>query len=160
MDERWLPDLGPRGEGWVAIQAVIFVVIALGGLAGPAWDGSARAVTTVVGVAGLIAGNALAVRGFLDLGPNLTPLPRPRVGTRLVEDGAYGLVRHPIYGGLIIGATGWGLLTASPASLAGAAILFAFFDAKSRREEMWLREAVDGYAGYSRQRRRLIPFVY
>ena len=32
-----LPSLGPRGEGWVAIQVVLFVLLAVAGSAGPAW---------------------------------------------------------------------------------------------------------------------------
>ncbi len=160
MNGRSLPELGPHGEGWVAIQAVVLVVIVLGGPTGPAWGGPPRVASAILGIASLIIGITLAVRGFLDLGPNLTPLPRPRPGARLVQHGAYSLVRHPIYGGLVMGSTGWGLLMASPASLAGAAILFVVLDLKSRREEAWLMEAVDGYELYSRHRRRLIPFVY
>jgi protein-S-isoprenylcysteine O-methyltransferase Ste14 len=56
---------------------------------------------------------------------------------------------------------GWGLLAASPFTLVAAACLLVFFDLKSRREEAWLVETVDGYAAYStRRRRRLIPFLY
>jgi len=160
VDGARLPSLGPHGEGWVAIQAVIFLVIAIGGLAGPAWDDQIRLVSGVLGAACFITGNVLAVRGLLGLGSNLTPMPRPRPGTTLVTGGPYSLVRHPIYGGLVIGATGWGLLTASLVSLAGAATLLVFFDLKSRREEAWMVESVDGYEQYRRGRRRLIPFVY
>ena len=106
------------------------------------------------------AGGVLAVRGIVDLGGNLTPFPKPRGGAGLVDTGAYGLVRHPIYGGLILGAFGWGLLTASPASLAGAAILLGFFDLKSRREEAWLVERLDGYERYRDRTRRLLPWLY
>ena len=91
---------------------------------------------------------------------NLTVFPRPREGGRLVETGAYRLVRHPIYGGLILGAFGWGLLTASPVALAGAVVLAAFFDLKSRREEVWLVEQLDGYDRYRDRTRRLLPWLY
>jgi len=43
-----------------------------------------------------------------------------------------------IYGGLILGAIGWGCLRRSPLALLGALGLTAFFDLKSRREEIWL----------------------
>jgi protein-S-isoprenylcysteine O-methyltransferase Ste14 len=160
MDGRRLPSLGPRGEGWVAIQAVIFVVIALGAVVGPAWDGGVRMVTTLLGATLFLVGNALAIRGMYDLRRDLTPMPRPRDGMMLIEHGAYGLVRHPIYGGLIVGSLGWGLLTASPVSIVGGVVLLAFFDLKSRREEAWLVEEVPGYDRYRRDRRRLIPLVY
>jgi protein-S-isoprenylcysteine O-methyltransferase Ste14 len=160
VDGRRLPSLGQRGEGWVAIQAVIFIVIAFGGLAGPAWDGPARQVTSAVGLVCLGLGAGLAVWGLHGLRGDLTPLPRPRPGMTLVVDGAFGRARHPIYGGLIVGSIGWGLLTASPVSLAAAAVLFVFFDLKSRREEAWLVETVDGYEAYRAGRRRLIPYLY
>jgi protein-S-isoprenylcysteine O-methyltransferase Ste14 len=41
-----------------------------------------------------------------------------------------------------------------------AAVLFIFFDLKSRREERWLMEAYPGYAKYRQRVRKLIPFVY
>lgn len=157
---RRLPDLGPRGEGWFLVQAVLFAAIALAGLLGPAWSGELRGLTVAAGAALIGAGGLLAVRGILDLGVNLTPFPKPLEGARLVDTGAYALVRHPIYGGSILGGLGWGLLTASPASLAGAVILAVFFDLKSRREEAWLEAQLDGYAAYRSRTRRLLPWLY
>jgi protein-S-isoprenylcysteine O-methyltransferase Ste14 len=40
-------------------------------------------------------------RSLLDLGQNLTPLPHPRDDGQLVQTGIYGLVRHPLYSGVI-----------------------------------------------------------
>jgi protein-S-isoprenylcysteine O-methyltransferase Ste14 len=155
-----LPSLGPRGEGWVAIQGVLLVLVAVAGLVGPAWDGVARAVLGLAGIVFLGAGFALAVRGVADLREALTPLPHPRDGARLVESGAYRLVRHPIYGGIVVAAAGYGLLAASPAAIAGAAVLLTFFRLKSSREEAWLEARYPGYAAYRDRTRRLIPGLY
>lgn len=161
MDASRIPSLGPRGEGWVAIQVVMFVAIAAAGLlAGGAWGGTGHLVTAVLGVALMAAGGLLAVKGVLDLGTSLTPLPHPREGSELVRTGAYRLARHPIYGGLILAAAGWALLTASVVALLLAAVLLGFFDLKSRREERWLEERYPDYAAYRRETRRLIPGVY
>jgi protein-S-isoprenylcysteine O-methyltransferase Ste14 len=156
-----LPALGPRGEGWVLIQIALFwLVIATGiGFAG-AWTQEARSVTTVVGVMLGLAGLALALRGLVDLRGALTPLPRPRDGAELVETGVYGLVRHPVYGGLVIAASGWGLFTASLVALATAALLLGFFRLKSSREEAWLRERYPGYEAYAARTRRMLPGIY
>ena len=77
-----------------------------------------------------------------------------------METGAYRLARHPIYGGIILGSVGWGLLTASPLALGLAAVLFGFFDLKSRREEAWLAERFGGYAAYRTRTKRFIPWLY
>lgn len=158
-----LPSLGPRGEGWVAIQAVILVAIAgagFAGLAAPAWAGPEHLATAVVGGLGIVAGGILAIRGLVDLRENLTALPHPRPNGRLVETGAYRLVRHPIYGGLVLGAVGWGLASASPATIALALVLLGFFDLKSRREEAWLTERYAGYSAYRARTHRLVPWLY
>ncbi|HEX9043416.1 MAG TPA: isoprenylcysteine carboxylmethyltransferase family protein [Candidatus Limnocylindrales bacterium] len=155
-----LPTLGPRGEGWVLAQGVLLLAIAAAGFSGPAWTDGLRAATTVLaGLVGL-AGLVLAVGGIRDLGSNVTPLPRPKDDAQLVETGSYGLVRHPIYGGLVLGALAWGLLTAAPLAIAGAFVLLAFFDLKSRREEAWLVGRYPGYEAYRKRTRRLIPWLY
>jgi protein-S-isoprenylcysteine O-methyltransferase Ste14 len=160
MSTRSLPSLGPRGEGWFLLQLVLFAAIAAAGLAGPAWSGWPETAGLVVGCALVLGGATLAVRGVVDLRENLTPFPRPLPDARLVESGAYSLVRHPIYGGLILGALGWGLVTASPAALLGAIVLLGFFDLKSRREERWLADQFAEYPAYRTRTRRLLPWLY
>ena len=155
-----LPSLGPRGEGWVVLQGVLLVAIAACGLVPPAWEGPARLVTAAAGAVLIVVGAALAVAGLRDLRENLTPLPRPRDNGVLVETGAYSLARHPIYGGLVIAAAGWGLAIASPVALVLSLGLLVFFDLKSRREEAWLEASYPGYPAYRRRTRRLIPFLY
>lgn len=155
-----LPSLGPRGEGWVAIQFVLLGAIGVAALAGPAWGEPLRAVTTIAGFALAIAGLAMAMRGLRDLGSNLTPLPYPRAEARLVESGIYARVRHPIYGGIIVGSVGWGLAIASIVALALAGVLAAFFVLKSRREEAWLVARFPEYPAYRQRTRALIPFLF
>jgi protein-S-isoprenylcysteine O-methyltransferase Ste14 len=160
MDGRRLPDLGPRGEGWFAAQVILFAAIAAAGTLGPVVGGAVRLVGVVLGGLLILSGVVLSLRGVLDLRENLTPFPKPMDGARLVESGAYRLVRHPIYGGLILGACGWGFFTASPLAVVGAWTLAAFFNLKSRREEDWLAEAYEGYPEYKARTRRLIPWIY
>lgn len=155
-----LPSLGPRGEGWVAIQFLLLGLVALAGAAGPAWGGVAGVMTTAVGIALLGAGGVLALRGILDLRSALTPLPHPRDGAELVDTGAYRLVRHPIYGGIVVGALGYGLVTASPPAIAGAFLVLGFFRLKSGREEAWLEARYRDYAAYRARTRRMIPWLY
>jgi len=155
-----LPDLGPRGEGWVAIQVALFALLALAGTVGPAWGDPWLAAGRVAGTILLAAGLVIIALGLLGLRENLTAVPRPVEGGRLIDTGVYGLVRHPIYTGIATAAAGWGLLAASPPALVVALVILLFFDAKSRREEAWLLAAYPGYAAYRRRVRKLIPFVY
>jgi protein-S-isoprenylcysteine O-methyltransferase Ste14 len=155
-----LPDLGRRGEGWVVIQGVLLLAIGVAGFAGPAWSGSPRLITAIVGVALIAGGASLVVAGVLRLRRQLTAYPRPVPGGRLIDDGVYGLVRHPMYGGGVIVTLGWGLAMASPVAIAGALVLGAFFDLKSRREESWLGDQFPEYAAYRRRTHRLIPWLY
>jgi protein-S-isoprenylcysteine O-methyltransferase Ste14 len=154
-----LPSLGPRGEGWVAIQGVLLVIAAVAGLLGPAWSGPIRLATSIAGAVLIAAGGVLAARGLYDLRDALTALPYPRADADLVQTGVYALVRHPIYGGIVVAAVGWGLLTASPAALLASVALFGFFQLKSRREEIWLAGRFAGYAAYRARTRRLIPWI-
>lgn len=160
MIGRRLPELGPRGEGWFLLQVVLFAAIALAGRLRPAWSGVPQLGTALVGAVLMCLGGLFALRGILDLGASLTPFPKPLPRAHLVDTGSYRLARHPIYGGLILGAVGWGLATASPLALALAAFLAVFFDLKSRREEAWLSERYPDYALYRARTRKLIPWVY
>jgi protein-S-isoprenylcysteine O-methyltransferase Ste14 len=154
---------GTRGEWYVVVQFGLFALVAFGPqtLPGvPGWGPTAALVGSVVGFALMVAGGVLAVAGLLRLGPNLTALPYPKDCAELVEIGAYSIVRHPIYSGLILGAVGYGLWVHGGLTLLWALVLFAFFDVKSRREERWLAEKFAGYAEYRTRVKKLIPWVY
>jgi protein-S-isoprenylcysteine O-methyltransferase Ste14 len=155
-----LPELGRRGEGWVVLQLLLFAAIIGAGFLGPLWSGPARMVGAIAGLVLIAIGVGLVTAGVLGLRRQLTAYPRPVPGGRLIEDGVFGLVRHPMYGGLVIATLGWGLVTSSPTALAGALVLGAFFALKSRREEAWLAEQFAGYAAYRRRTRRLVPWLY
>ena len=152
-----LPSLGPRGEGWLILQLLLLALVALAGLASPAaWSGPLVSITSLLGLGLMLGGAMLLGRGLMDLGRNLTSLPRPRDDAHLVESGVYSLVRHPIYGGLVLTAIGWALVAASLLTVG----LGLFFDLKSRREEAWLQDRYEGYAAYMTRTRRLLPWVY
>ncbi len=155
-----LPSLGPRGVGWVAIQGVLLVlVVAAGWSLGPDWTGAVRFVGIFVGIMAIAGGAILLVRGIVDLGSAFTPLPRPRDDAELVETGVYALARHPIYGGLILGALGWSVMQASFVALVASGVMAGFFFLKSAREEAWLEARFDRYAAYRRRTKRFIPWI-
>jgi protein-S-isoprenylcysteine O-methyltransferase Ste14 len=94
------------------------------------------------------------------LGKSFTPFPQPVDDGTLTTTGAYALARHPIYTSLILFAAGWAILWQSVEGAACAVILFAFFDLKSRREELWLEKKYPNYPAYRGRVKRFIPFLY
>ncbi len=146
--------------GWVAIQGILLVVVAAAGRSlGPDWTGPVRLVGIFVGIMAIAAGAILLARGVVDLGQAFTPLPRPRDDGELVETGVYALARHPIYGGLILGAVGWSVMQASFVALVATGVLAGFLFLKSAREEAWLQARFDRYAAYRTRTKRFIPWI-
>jgi protein-S-isoprenylcysteine O-methyltransferase Ste14 len=158
-----LPDLGPRGEGWVVGQVFLLgllIVQSLPGLPLIAPVALIGWLRFLLGLVVMATGGWLVFRGFTDLGGSLTPLPRPRADGRLVEAGIYRRLRHPIYAGLICAGIGWSVLTASlPAALV-ALVLAVFLDLKARREEAWLVDRYKDYAAYQQRSHRFVPGIY
>ena len=155
-----LPVLGRRGGGWVAIQMARFAAAVATGLAGASWSATASPWLAVAGAVAALAGAGLMIGAGAGLGRQLTPFPRPVDDGVLRQDGIYGLVRHPMYGGALLLMLGWALLS-SPLALVPLAVAAVFLDAKRRREEAWLGEQYAGYQDYRRQvRRQFIPFVW
>ncbi len=113
-------------------------------------------IASLLSLSGLI----LIVKGLINLGKNLTPLPYPRADGELVQTGVYGIVRHPLYSGVIFVALGWTIFQFSLSHLIATAILLIFFDIKATREETWLIEKYPDYAEYRQQVKKLIPGIY
>jgi protein-S-isoprenylcysteine O-methyltransferase Ste14 len=122
----------------------------------PLWKYMAWGLT---GLFSLIAA-LLLFYGGISLGVNLTPLPHPKDDGKLVTTGAYGIVRHPIYSGVIFLAIAYSCWRWSLIHAIGAAILLLFFDIKARKEEAWLKNKFSDYNSYQLKVKKLIPWLY
>jgi protein-S-isoprenylcysteine O-methyltransferase Ste14 len=160
---RGLPDLGPRGEGWVLGQVVILVLLVAVSLprlrdlvpaSGIGW------AAVVIGAATMAAGGVTVIAAVRQLGTNVTPFPRPGDTAVLIERGIYAVIRHPIYAGIVLGSFGWSLVARSWPAAALSALLAIYFDLKSRREDAWLDERYTAHAAYRERTRRFIPGLY
>lgn len=80
---------------------------------------------------------------------------------RIIDTGPYGMVRHPIYTGLIIGILATGLAVGTWTALLGA--LFVSFGEwqKARMEEGFLSAELghEAYGNYSRRVPMIVPFL-
>lgn len=142
--------------GLVAAQFVL-----LGALAflphGQLWPVNAGVVVLAVVLA--LLGATLAVLGVLGLGPALTASPIPRENTPLVTSGVYGLVRSPIYTGLMTGGLGLALVGASVWHVVAWVALIVLLSAKTRWEERMLLAEHSDYAAYGASVGRFLPGV-
>lgn len=160
MDGSRVPALGPRGEGWVALQLATLLAVGVTGLAARHPGASVGRWSFVIGLAIAAGGAVLGATGVRALGSSLTAFPRPLEDAELRNRGPYGLVRHPLYGALILLAFAWSALT-SLWALVPTACLALVLLAKSAREERWLVERYPSYASYRETvRRRFIPFLW
>jgi len=95
--------------------------------------------------------------------PNLMSTTRLMIvdGHTLITDGIFGLVRHPLYLGRIIGHFGFALLFGSLWRAVLMAISAACFLLRIRaEEELLIEEFGDAYHEYRKHTKQLIPFIY
>jgi protein-S-isoprenylcysteine O-methyltransferase Ste14 len=154
----------PKGSGigFVVVQAVLLGILFFG----PAHLNADAKITPPnslllsLGYGIFIFGTVIALIAAINLGKNLTPLPRPKDNAELIQRGLYRFVRHPIYFGVIMLSVGWGLIQQSTLVWLYVLIIAIFFDIKSRKEEQWLQAKFSAYADYQGRVRKLIPWVY
>jgi protein-S-isoprenylcysteine O-methyltransferase Ste14 len=155
---------GERGEYWVLVQVILSVgfillpvypVVTLDRLSS-AWKYTGWGLT---GLFSLIA-TILLIWGGVELGANLTPLPHPKDDGKLVTSGIYGMVRHPMYSGVIFLAIAYSCWRWSLTHTIGAVLLLLFFDIKARKEEVWLTSKFPDYDSYRLKVKKLIPWLY
>ncbi len=146
-----------RSWGLVATQVVLLVAVVLvpegDHWATPRWLLTLAAWCT-------LGGFVLVVVASVRLGRALTASPAPRsdlVGAGLRTTGLYGLVRHPIYSGVMLIVAGVVLRTANVLGLVLGALVVVFFNAKARWEESLLSERYPDYAAYSATTPRFLP---
>jgi protein-S-isoprenylcysteine O-methyltransferase Ste14 len=116
----------------------------------------------VAGAVCLATGLSLFSRSHADLGTNWSITLEVREGHRLITQGIYQWVRHPMYSGLALYAVGQALVI--PNWVAGASNVVAFAVLLALRigaEERMMAQQFGGeYAAYSARTKRLIPGVW
>jgi protein-S-isoprenylcysteine O-methyltransferase Ste14 len=155
---------GERGEYWVLVQPLLFIgfillpvypVFHLDELS-PIWKYIGWGLTVLFTILGAL----LLIWGVIELGANLTPLPHPKDDGELVTTGVYGIVRHPIYSGVIFLAIAYSFWYWSLTHAIGGVVLLIFFDIKARKEEAWLKDKFPDYDAYRSKVKKLIPWLY
>ena len=121
-----------------------------------------RSGPLVAGVACLAIGLWLFFRSHADLGTNWSVTLELRQEHRLVTQGVYRTIRHPMYTALMLNAVGQALVI--PNWVAGFANVIAFAVLLALRlgneERMMAEQFGDEYAAYSARTKRLVPGVW
>lgn len=81
---------------------------------------------------------------------------------RIVDTGPYGIVRHPIYTGIMLATAATAALRDTVGAWVGLGLLTAGWYVKARLEERFLREQLgpEHYDAYARRVPMLLPFVH
>jgi len=125
----------------------------------PLWG---NPLVSVAGIALLVAGGAVTVAGRAQLAGYGSGVLHVDEGQRLVTSGVYGVIRHPIYSGGLIGVVGFYIAFRSLVVLVAVkALYFAVIRHRLLFEErMMVEEFGDEYRGYMKRTKRLIPLIY
>jgi protein-S-isoprenylcysteine O-methyltransferase Ste14 len=117
-------------------------------------------LTGLSGLAFCLLGLIIACWARYLLGNNWSVSVQKKDNHELIIKGAYKLVRHPIYTGLLLMFLGNAIIVGTWRGLLAVLILFISFWFKSRKEEKWLIEIFGSeYLGYMTRSKALIPWV-
>ena len=111
----------------------------------------------LVACALVVIGNVFAVMILLRLGRSFSILPE---GRRLVTQGPYAVIRHPLYLAEAVAALGVVITFLSPWALILIAIQLALQIVRIHYEEKVLKEHFPEYEDYAKRTWRLIPGIY
>jgi protein-S-isoprenylcysteine O-methyltransferase Ste14 len=116
----------------------------------------------VAGVICFVIGLWLFYKSHADLGTNWSITLEVREQHRLITQGVYGRIRHPMYSALVLYSVGQAFVipnwVAGPSNFVAFAILFSL---RVHAEEQMMSEAFgDEYAAYAARTKRLVPGVW
>lgn len=108
----------------------------------------------------LAAGLAFSWWARLHLGRLWSGTVTAKVAHHIVDTGPYGLVRHPIYTGLLVAILATMAAKGTVWGIAGAALLTIGIVMKAKLEERFLRDELGtAYDDYARRVPMLVPFA-
>ncbi len=109
-----------------------------------------------------LVGLSIALIARLQLGSYGTPHLAVQEQQRVVQNGLYRRVRHPLYAGGLLSSLAWPIIYGTPVTFVGTAIVRVLMLRRRIRveEAMMLERFGAEYEAYAQGTRRLIPGVY
>jgi protein-S-isoprenylcysteine O-methyltransferase Ste14 len=125
----------------------------------PVWHVGNGGIYALAGLT--LAGISFAWCARIYLGRFWSSAITRKEGHQVIDTGPYGLVRHPIYTGLIGATLAMGVALATVTALLGALLIAFGLWQKARMEEDFLTTELgpDAYARYYRRVPMLVPFL-
>lgn len=102
-------------------------------------------------------GMAMVLLAIMQLNTKLSPFPTPIKGARLIKNGLYKFMRHPIYTGIFIVLFSYGMSVTSSYKIIISTLLLVVFYFKSVYEEKRLLEVFSAYESYQKTTGRFFP---
>ena len=116
---------------------------------------------TVLGMAFTATGIAFAFWARLAIGRNWSGTVTVKQNHQLIRNGPYGIVRHPIYSGVLLAMLGTAIGYGKVVCLIGLGLTFVGFWSKWKIEERFMAEQFGAqYIEYQREVKAVIPGVF
>jgi protein-S-isoprenylcysteine O-methyltransferase Ste14 len=108
-----------------------------------------------------VLGLAFTWTARLHLGPLWSSTSAPTEDHRIVDTGPYGIVRHPVYAGLLLAVIATAVERGRIEAIGAALVLIAGVSLRAKLEERFLRRDLgeDAYSTYRARVPMLIPFA-
>lgn len=155
-----------KREGIARIQHTIPTFIGVFSVFHQTWEhplfGQAIAAIPVkwLGVAIVAAGHTFAFWARIHLGKYWSGTVALKEGHKIISTGPYGMVRHPIYTGLLSAILGSAVAAGGLDGFIGFAIMIPAYIIKWKREEkLLIGEFGQEYRDYMKKTPAIVPFV-
>ena len=125
------------------------------------WGGTFESTpaTWIIGTVLIGLGMVGYIFSHFYLRSNWSLLASIKEGHKVVNNGPYKLIRHPMYSSMTLVVWGSGLLIANYLILAFTPIVFIIYYIRSRKEEALLREEFPEYNQYAHDTKMFIPGI-
>jgi protein-S-isoprenylcysteine O-methyltransferase Ste14 len=156
------PDFGSQALHWIVTLVGLYLLLGVYSdehtVVGRLWNVGEALGWTLLGLTAV--GLTFCWWARFHLGRLWSGSVARKLNQRIVDSGPYGIVRHPIYTGLIVAAFATGVLRGTIVALSGSVFMMLGFWIKARLEEQFLRNELgsETYDSYRRRVPMLVPF--
>ena len=96
----------------------------------------------------IVIGLIFIILSLKDLGNSISPMPKPKVKSKLVTKGIYSFIRHPMYYSLLIISLGFLMKSLTIYNLLLTILLTSIIIIKIKIEEVYLIKKYTNYISY------------